>query len=181
MKGPNDVLDFWFVEHGEDDWFGGKAEFDEKLADRFTETHARVAKGEAWTWRTSAEGRLAEVIMLDQFSRQLHRGSPKAFAQDPMALALAQEGVAQGLDMKLEPRLRMFLYMPFMHSESLVIHEEAVRLFTAHGDDKTLQYEIDHRDCIARFGRYPFRNKVLGRQSTPDELAYMEDLGTRGF
>jgi uncharacterized protein (DUF924 family) len=181
MTGPDAVLDFWFVEHGEDDWFGGKAEFDAKLAERFTETHARVASGEAWTWRGSAEGRLAEVIVLDQFSRQLHRGSPRAFAQDPMALALAQEAVARGLDEKLEKRRRTFLYMPYMHSESLVVHEEAVRLFTALGDEGTLKYEIGHRDCIARFGRYPFRNKPLGRQSSAEELAYMQEAGTRGF
>lgn len=181
MRGANEVLEFWFVEHGEDDWFGGKAEFDAKLAERFAETHARVAIGEAFTWRTSAEGRLAEVIVLDQFSRQLYRGSPKAYAQDPMALALAQEAVAQGLDAELEPRRRTFLYMPYMHSESLLVHGEAVRLFTALGDENTLQYEIDHRNCIARFGRYPFRNKPLGRKSTPEELAYMEEAGTRGF
>jgi uncharacterized protein (DUF924 family) len=181
MKGPSDVLDFWFVEHGEDDWFGGKAEFDAKLAERFTETHARVAIGEAFTWRTGADGRLAEIIVLDQFSRQLYRGSSRAFEQDPMALTLSQEAVTQGLDTALEPRRRMFLYMPYMHSESLLVHQEAVRLFTALGNEDTLQYELNHCETIDRFGRYPFRNKPLGRESTAEELAYMEEMGTRGF
>jgi len=181
MTGPDDILDFWFVEHGEDDWFGGKPEFDARIAERFFDTHARVAMGEAFTWRGTAEGRLAEVIVLDQFSRQLYRGSPQAFAQDKMALVLAQEAVAQGLDKEIERRRRVFLYMPYMHSESLVVHEEAVRIFTAHGDENVLQFELDHRDCIARFGRYPFRNKALGRQSTPEELAYMDEVGERGF
>ena len=92
MTSAQDVLDFWFVEHGHDDWFGGKAEFDAKLAARFGDLHDRVSHGEVWHWRETANGRLAEVIMLDQFSRQLHRGSPRAFAQDGMALALAVEG-----------------------------------------------------------------------------------------
>jgi uncharacterized protein (DUF924 family) len=113
------------------------------------------------------------VIVLDQFSRQLHRGSPKAFAQDGMALVLAQEAVAGRFDQALEPQRRMFLYMPYMHSESLVIHEEAQRLFTALGDQQQLKYEAIHLDCLKRFGRYPRRNAALGRESTPEELDYI--------
>lgn len=173
MKTAADVLEFWFVQHGEADWFGAKPEFDAALAERFAATHAAVAKGEAWTWRQRPEGRLAEIIVLDQFSRQLYRRRPEAFATDGMALALAQEAVATGADRALEPRRRTFLYMPYMHSESLKVHEEAVRLFTELGQEETLKYEIAHRDCIARFGRYPRRNAALGRISTADELEYI--------
>jgi uncharacterized protein (DUF924 family) len=173
MKTAEDVLDFWFVDHGSEDWFGGKADFDDRLAALFTVTHARVAAGEAWQWRSSVAGRLAEIIVLDQFSRQLYRRRPEAFAQDAMALALAQEAVAGGFDQQLEQQRRMFLYMPYMHSESLVIHEEAVRLFTDLGDKEVLDYEIAHRVCLERFGRYPRRNEALGRQSTAEELEYI--------
>ena len=162
MPTPDDILRFWFVEHGNDDWFGGKAEFDAELA-KFAGLHPRVAGGEAWAWRATPEGRLAEIIVLDQFSRQLHRGAPLAFAQDGMALALAQEAVAGGHDLQLDPVRRMFLYLPYEHSESLVIHEEAVRLFTALGDQEALKYELAHLECLRRFGRYPKRNAALGR------------------
>lgn len=172
MPTPDDILHFWFVEHGQDDWFGGKPEFDAKLAARFAETHPRVAAGEAFRWRVTAQGRLAEIIVLDQFSRQLHRGSPRAFAQDGMALVLAQEAVAGGFDQELEPQRRSFLYMPYMHSESLAIHEEGLRLFTALGNEEQLHYELAHIECLKRFGRYPRRNAALGRQSTPEELEY---------
>lgn len=173
MRSAEDVLHFWFEEHGQDDWFGGEAAFDAKLEAGFAETHAAVARGEAWQWRTTAAGRLAEVIVLDQFSRQLHRGSARAFAQDPMALALAQEAVAGGHDMAIDADRRLFVYMPYMHSESLLIHEEGLRLFTALGDQGVLDYERAHIDVLQRFGRYPRRNAALGRQSTPEEIEYM--------
>ncbi|GLQ53206.1 DUF924 family protein [Devosia nitrariae] len=181
MKTHRDVLDFWFIEHGQEDWFGGKPEFDALLAEHFADTHARVAMGEAWRWRETTMGRLAEVIVLDQFSRQLYRGTARAFAQDPMALTLAQEAEAQGLDRDMSLEERTFLYLPYMHSESLVVHEEAMRLFSAMDNADILDYEIKHRDCIARFGRFPFRNAALGRASTPEELAYIEEAGERGF
>jgi uncharacterized protein (DUF924 family) len=181
MQGPQDVLDFWFVEHGYEDWFGGKSEFDAKLAARFGDLHERVSHGEAWHWRETANGRLAEIIMLDQFSRQLHRGSARAFAQDGMALVLAQEAMFEGADREVELGRPMFFYMPFMHAESLVIQNEGVRLFESLGNADTLKFMIDHRDTIARFGRFPFRNKALGRQSTQDELAYMDEQKGRVF
>jgi uncharacterized protein (DUF924 family) len=118
MLSAEDVLTFWFTECTPEDWFGGKPEFDARLSARFTETHRHVALGEAYGWRTSAQGRLAEIIVLDQFSRQLHRNSLKAFAQDGMALALAQELVAQKLDATLTAHQPMFAYMPYTHSES---------------------------------------------------------------
>ncbi|WP_417310509.1 DUF924 family protein [Devosia sp.] len=176
LTSPEDVLNFWFVEHGEEDWFGGKPEFDAALAERFTETHAAVAAGEAAHWRATPDGRLAEILVLDQFSRQLFRDEAKAFATDPMALDLARAAVAVEDDHLLEPRRRMFCYMPYMHSESLEVHNtESIPLFTELGDENALKFEIAHRDLLARFGRYPKRNEALGRESTPEEQAYIED------
>ena len=180
MRTAEDVLRFWFVEHGQDDWFGGKAEFDTALASQFAETHAAVARGEAWQWRATPEGRLAEIIVLDQFSRQLHRGEAAAFAQDKMAVVLTQEAIAAGADVEIAPERRMFLFMPFMHAESLVLQDEGVRHFAQFGADM-LKFMTDHRDTIARFGRFPFRNTALGRQSSAAELAYMAEQGDRAY
>jgi uncharacterized protein (DUF924 family) len=175
MLTAEDILTFWFTECTFEDWFGGKAEFDARLSARFTQTHRHVAHGEAYGWRTSAQGRLAEIIVLDQFSRQLHRNSPKAFAQDGMALVLTQELVAQKLDATLTSHQRMFAYMPYTHSESLLIHEEAVRLFSALDVPEAIKSELEHRAVLERFGRYPKRNAALGRISTPEELFYLHD------
>lgn len=175
------VLDFWFVEHGPKDWFSGDAAFDQKLAERFAGLHAAVALGEAVEWRSTPEGRLAEIIVLDQFSRQLHRGSPRAFATDGMALVLAQEAVAAGLDAGFEPQRRQFFYMPFMHSESLAVHEWALPRFETLENPDLLSFEMGHLDLIRRFGRYPMRNKALGRTSTPEEIAYMAEREGKMF
>jgi uncharacterized protein (DUF924 family) len=172
MRSAEDVLKFWFVDHEQKHWFGGGPEFDAKLEAAFAETHLAVAAGEAWRWRATPQGRLAEILVLDQFSRQLFRGQAKAFAQDQMALALAQEAVAAGHDMALDVPGRMFLYMPYMHSESLVVHEETLRLFTALGLEEPLKFEIAHIDVLKRFGRYPRRNEPLGRSSTSVEAEY---------
>ena len=180
MRTADDVIHFWFVTHGMDDWFGGKPEFDVALAAEFAETHPRVALGEAWEWRATPEGRLAEIIVLDQFSRQLHRGTAEAFAQDKMAVALAQEAIAAGADKAIAMDRRMFLFMPFMHAESLVIQEEGCKHFAQFGEE-LMAFMTGHRDCIARFGRFPFRNKALGRVSTPEEIAYMEEQKDRVF
>ena len=172
MKTAADVLHFWFVQHGREQWFGGGPEFDAKLTAEFAETHLAVAAGEAWTWRTTSEGRLAEIIVLDQFSRQIYRGQAKAFASDPMALALAQEAVAGGHDQAVPIPNRMFFYLPYMHSESLVVHEESLRLHQAMGVQDGIDYELAHQDVLKRFGRYPRRNAALGRTSTSVEAAY---------
>jgi uncharacterized protein (DUF924 family) len=181
MQGPEAIIEFWFGEHGPDDWFGGKPEFDAVLAGRFSQLHVQVARGEAWQWRANPEGRLAELIVLDQFSRQLHRGSPNAFAQDKMALVLAQEAVASGAIEALGPDRSQFLLMPYMHAESLVIQNEGVQLFAMLDNEDLLKFMTDHRDTIARFGRFPFRNAALGRQSTSEETAYMGARGERAF
>jgi uncharacterized protein (DUF924 family) len=174
MYYPADVLHFWFVTHNEADWFGAKPEFDAELARNFTDTHAWVAAGNAASWRTSPSGRLAEIIVLDQFSRQLYRKRPEAFASDPLALSLARELVQTGGDLTLEPRRRMFAYLPFMHAEDLAVHAEAAPIFARFGDESFSDFERRHVETLQRFGRYPYRNEALGRLSTPEELEYMQ-------
>lgn len=181
MRSAEDVIKFWFAEHGQDDWFGGKPEFDAAVAARFGKIHAYVSRGEAWAWRQTAEGRLAEVIVLDQFSRQLFRNDGKAFAQDSMALVLAQEAIAAGADQAVDAVKRAFFYLPFMHAEALVIQDEGMRLYQALGDADQLDFMSKHRETIARFGRFPFRNAALGRTSTAEELAYISEAAGRSF
>jgi uncharacterized protein (DUF924 family) len=176
-----DIIDFWFVAHTKDDWYGGKPEFDEKIATRFTKPHSAAARGELSGWRRTAAGRLAEILVLDQFSRQLFRGRGEAFAHDPMALTLAQEAIVRPEVLALEKDWRGFVLMPFMHSESLVVHDQALPLFEAYEDADMLDFERRHRDLIVRFGRYPKRNAALGRISTPDEIAYIEGSGDGFF
>lgn len=175
---PDQVLHFWFEESTPQQWFAKDDAFDEAIRARFGALHAQAALGELWPWRVDAPGRLAEIIVLDQFSRNLHRGTPAAFAQDGMALTLAQEAVAQGLDARLPTAQRAFLYMPYMHSESLRVQQESLRLFTALGLDKSLDYARQHEAIIARFHRYPHRNAALGRDSTPEERAFLEQPGS---
>lgn len=172
---PQDIISFWFEEHGEKDWWISNPDFDQKIIDRFSDTHQAAAAGECFEWRKTPEGRLAEIIVLDQFSRQIYRGSDQAFTQDPMALALAQEAVSLGIDQKLSAEKRHFLYMPYMHSESLLIHDHSIRLFSALSGADKIEFAIGHQDVIKRFGRYPTRNAALGRTDTPEEAKYLSE------
>jgi uncharacterized protein (DUF924 family) len=178
--GSDAVLRFWFEEIDPAKWFAQNPEFDAEIARRFSATHEAVGRGDCAGWRATPTGRLAEVIVLDQFSRNLFRGTPRAFAFDPLALALAQEAVARGADRALAPAQRAFLYMPYMHSESLPVHEQALQLFSQPGLESNLKYERRHRAIVERFGRYPHRNAILGRHSTPEELEFLKQPGS-GF
>lgn len=171
---PHDLLSFWFTENGPEQWFAGGAAFDAQCA-RFRPVWERAVRAELWSWRETLDGRLAEIILLDQFSRQLNRGSATAFAADTMAAALAQEVVAGGGDQTLSTDQRAFLYLPYEHAESRVLQEESVRLYTGLGDKGYLDYALAHHEVIARFGRFPMRNAALGRLSTPEEVAYIAD------
>jgi uncharacterized protein (DUF924 family) len=173
MKTAADVLKFWFEEHGQEDWFGSKPEFDAAIAEQFSETHAALARGEGWRWRSTPQGRLAEIIVLDQFSRQLFRGRAEAFASDGMALTLAQEAVAGGHHNFLPMPQRMFVLLPYMHAESAEVQAESMRLHTALGSPDLLTFAEGHAQCVARFGRFPKRNGALGRTSTPEEVDYI--------
>ena len=168
------VLDFWFAKQHQPFWFDKNPEFDQLIKLKFGDVHEQACGSELWGWRQNAEGRLAEIIVLDQFSRNLYRGQAKAFAQDAMALSLAQEAISQKLDQYLDPVQRKFMYLPFMHSESLYIHEFALKLFQRLGDDEALDYEKRHKEIIAHFGRYPHRNDALNRQSTFEELEFLK-------
>ncbi len=172
---PYDILNFWFEELTPKQWWIKDLELDETIKRRFELTHQAAMAGELFSWRTSAEGRLAEVIVLDQFSRNMYRDLPASFASDPLALALAQAAVSVGDDLKLTDQQKPFLYMPYMHSESLLIHDQAMKLFK---DLPNMEFEIKHRDIIVRFGRYPHRNAILGRESTAEELAFLEQPGS---
>lgn len=168
-----EVLAFWFDELEPRQWWIKDDGFDTMIGERFGDVHRSAAMGELASWREAPEGRLAEIIVLDQFSRNIYRGRPGAFAWDGMALVLAQEAVRIGADEVIEPDRRVFLYMPFMHSESGKVHEVAVELFTRLGIESNLDYEIRHKAIIDRFGRYPHRNRILGRTSSPEEEEFL--------
>ncbi len=175
---PHDVLHFWFEDTPPKQRFARDDAFDATIRERFGALHARAVQGELWDWRGQAEGRLAEIIVIDQFSRNLHRNSPLAFAHDGMALVLAQEALRSGHDAALSPEQRSFLYMPFMHSESLAMQRESVRLFSALDRPENLHFAHAHADIVERFGRFPHRNAALGRTSTAEELAFLQQPGS---
>ncbi|MGH8307276.1 MAG: DUF924 family protein [Gammaproteobacteria bacterium] len=174
MPNHQDILKFWFVETTPEQQFKKDAAFDALIHERFSETHRAAAHGELYEWRATPEGRLAEIIVLDQFSRNLYRDRPEAFVCDGMALVLAQEAVGLGADQVLLPDHRVFMYMPYMHSESRAIHVVAEHLFRQPGVDANLKYELRHKAIIDRFGRFPHRNAILGRESSPEERKFLE-------
>ena len=170
------VLKFWFQTLKPGDWYKKSEDMDARIREQFESTHREIVAGETSSWRDTAEGRLAEIIVLDQFSRNMYRGTPRSFLYDPLALALAQEAVRGGYDQILDRQQRGFLYMPYMHSESKKVHEQAMELFK---DLPGLKYEIKHKAIIDQFGRYPHRNEILGRRSTDDEILWLEN--NKGF
>jgi len=174
-----EILNFWFEEIEERQWWTKDTSFDQLIVKRFSDLHKRAASCELYSWRESPHGSLAEIIILDQFSRNMFRDSPAAFACDPLALALAQEAIARKVDMALTPEKRKFLYMPFMHSESLEIHEVAMQLLSPDGEPEHA-FELRHKNIIGEFGRYPHRNKILNRTSTAAELEFLSKPGS-GF
>ncbi|HLI19104.1 MAG TPA: DUF924 family protein [Rhodanobacteraceae bacterium] len=175
---PQEVLEFWFEQATPEQHFRTDAAFDRAIRERFADVHEAAARCELSMWRAAPDGRLAEIIVLDQFSRNLFRGSPRAFATDALALALAQEAIRADADRDMPAARRAFLYMPFMHSESRVIHADAERLFRQPGLEGNYKFELKHKAIIDRFGRFPHRNQVLGRQSTPDERTFLQEPGS---
>ena len=173
-----DILHFWFEELSPAQHFAQEDAIDAMIRVRFGPIWQAAQHCELWEWRATPQGRLAEIVVLDQFSRHIHRGTPLAFAQDAQALVLAQELVAGRHDQALAPAQRAFAYMPYMHSESLVVHAQAMVLFDQPGLENNFKFEVAHRDIIARFGRYPHRNAVLGRTSTAQELAFLAQPGS---
>lgn len=180
MLRPRDLLDHWFGTLGFKDWFGGSEALDEELRRRFGMAIAPLAADLPEEWTVSPDNRLAAVLLFDQIPRNIYRGTPAAFATDPLALRLARETVAAGEDHAVEPLRRAFFYLPFEHSENLDDQHVSVSLFAALGDPVFLDYAERHRAVIERFGRFPHRNAILGRVSTPEEEAYLAEPGA-GF
>lgn len=172
---PETILNFWFKELSSEDHFKKSDELDKRITAEFKEIHHKIALGETYMWRSSIQGRLAEIIVLDQFSRNMFRDTKEAFAYDNLALILAQEALLQEDFNQLSIEEKAFIYMPFMHSESVVIHEKAVELFSEPGLENNLDFEHRHFDIIKKFGRYPHRNEILGRVSTPEELQFLKE------
>lgn len=172
------IHNFWFTEITPAQRWKVDPAFDQLIRDRYAILHAQANRCELYEWRREPIGRLAEIIVLDQFSRNMYRGSAAAFASDPLALALAQEAVATGADQALTADERVFLYMPYMHSESSAIHEVALKLFETNGTQNNIDFELRHKAIIERFGRYPHRNDILGRLSTAEEVEFLKQPGS---
>lgn len=170
----DDILYFWFVENGPDEWWKKSEAFDALVRRKFLRTYEAALAGELAHWRVSARGRLAEIIVLDQFPRNMFRGTARSFEADTVALVLSQEAVAAGTLAQLPDDMKPFLVMPYMHSESRHIHIEAMELFSQPGLEGNLSFEKAHKAIIDRFGRYPHRNDILHRVSTAEEIEFLK-------
>lgn len=173
-----EIIGFWFEEIDKSQWWAKDEAFDKLIRKRFLKVHTNAICCELYLWRETSLGALAEIIVLDQFSRNMFRNRPESFAYDSLALALSQSAIARGLDTELSTDKKSFLYMPFMHSESLVIHSIAESLFSNLGIESSIEYEKKHKAIIEKFGRYPHRNRILGRISTPEEEQFLRLPGS---
>lgn len=173
-----EIINFWFEEIEPKQIWIKDDKFDQLIIDRFTTIYEKAIRCELFDWRKTAEGRLAELIVLDQFSRNMFRDSAKAFAYDALALCLSQHAISDGADQQIEKDRRNFMYLPFMHSESREIHRQALKIYQDFGEQGSLDFEIKHKAIIDRFGRYPHRNKALGRESTQDEIKFLAQPGS---
>lgn len=171
--GPEDILEFWFSEEASKRWFDSTPAFDRLLRQRYESLWQRARRGELDDWRQSADGCLALVILLDQFPLNMYRGKADSFATEAQSREVARAALARGFDRSLPVERRAFLYMPFMHSEELADQERAVELFAQPGLEQSLRFARHHRDIVRRFGRFPHRNATLGRDSTADEIEYL--------
>lgn len=180
---PRDVIDFW-IDAGPERWFKKDDAFDAEIGRRFGAAAEDATTGALDDWAATPEGTLALVLVLDQFRRNIHRGTPEAFSADPKALSIAQDALARGDDRRLPAEHRVWLYLPFEHAEDLeaqqVCMERTAALCAELGDNDLLKYAAEHRDIIARFGRFPHRNAILGRTSTPKEQRFLDDGGFAG-
>ena len=174
----NKVLKFWFSELSPSERFLKDSSIDEKISRIFLNTYYQATRGELFQWRDTIRGRLAEIIVLDQFSRNIFRDDKRAFEFDSVALVLSQEAAAHPESVSLTPEEKGFLYMPYMHSESLLIHKEAMKLFSEPGLEDNLEFEVKHKLIIEQFGRYPHRNILLGRESSIEEVDFLKKPGS---
>lgn len=179
---PDDILRFWFIETKPEQWFQSNPDFDRTIAERFMDDYELAARGDRNDWMETAEGCLALCILLDQFPRNMFRGTPKAFATDGRALEIARYVQSKGFDKEIDPFKRRFLYLPFEHSENLDDQKTSVSLFAAmkNEDEVGYDYALRHLQVIETFSRFPHRNAILGRPSTPAEEEYLAQPGS-GF
>jgi len=175
-----EVIEFWFEESNKTNWFKSSDSFNNEIRSKFSDLHQQASKAELYQWRHEPHGRLAEILILDQFSRNLYRSSPLAYTNDSLALVLAQESIHLNLDEKFNASEKAFLYMPYMHSESLIIQQVSLKLFSQAGLENNYDFALAHHDIIERFGRFPHRNLDLNRESTNEELVFLKEKG-RGF
>ncbi len=176
-----EVVRFWFVESGPKKWFRGGPKFDAEIRKRFRAHHAAAAAGLLNHWRSTPAGALALLLILDQFSRNMFRRDPRAFASDPYARLIASDAMRRRFDKIAPPNARAFFYLPFMHSEDLADQKRSVALFKATMPGSTnLPFAIEHAEIVERFGRFPHRNEILGRRSTPEEITYLKNGVFRG-
>ena len=176
--GPEDVLAFWLEECTPEDWYSGGKALDDRIRSRFEATWDAALAGELSHWRQTARGSLALLILTDQFPRNMFRGEARAFATDSLAREVAKCAIVRGMDLKIDGPARQFFYLPLEHSESQADQHHAVRMIMLRMDaPETLLHARAHRDVIRRFGRFPFRNDALGRNSTRAEVAFMRDGG----
>ena len=174
-----EILDFWFGELTPADWFSGGKELDERIRDRFSDLYLQLSQETPQVAMTDPEAALAAIIALDQFPRNMFRGTPEAFATDHKALALARNALQRGFDQGMTPEQRQFLAMPLMHSETLDDQHRCVEIFRDIGNEDALKYALEHRDIVERFGRFPHRNRALGRDSSEAETAFLQ--GHKGY
>jgi uncharacterized protein (DUF924 family) len=176
---PDEVVSFW-REAGPERWFARDEALDEACRERFGLTYEAAARGDLNEWELTPDGALAVVLLLDQFPRNMFRGTRRVYATDPAALMAADRAIEKGYDHKVDPALRKFFYLPFVHAEDLGHQERSVALNEALGDRDSVKWARHHRDIVARFGRFPHRNGILGRESTPEEETFLEESDFRG-
>ncbi|XDA96530.1 DUF924 family protein [Sulfitobacter sp. LCG007] len=179
MTGPEDILEFWLDECGPDRWYEQDAALDQTIRDRFEDTWSAACEGRFALWLTYPSGSLAYIILMDQFPRNMFRGSAKAFASDQAARAAAKSAIERGWDLKIDPPARQFFYLPLMHAENLSDQDRCVRLMCERlpEESSNLLHARAHREVIRRFGRFPFRNEALSRNSTAQEKSFVEEGG----
>ncbi len=173
MYSLQDILDFWYAPDMRSKWFASTLQLDASMRARFEPLWEAAVRGELDTWRSSPQGSLALAIILDQFPLNMFRGTPKSFSSEGQAIAVAKQAIAQGHDRQIDKAQLVFLYMPLMHSEDLADQDLSVELFAAAGLENNLRFAQHHRDIVRRFGRFPHRNAILGRASTPQEIDYL--------
>jgi uncharacterized protein (DUF924 family) len=175
----DEVVSFWRAA-GPDRWFNKDTDFDEEIGQRFLDSYEAAAAGQLSDWEQNAQGALALLILLDQFPRNMFRGDARAFATDPLARAVAAGAIVHGFDSQVPAEMRGFFYLPFQHSEDLADQERSIAFYKAIGDVENLKWAELHADIIRRFGRFPHRNAVLGRTTTPEEQAFLDGGGFAG-